>query len=583
VLAALCCSAAVARSADVRIAVAPEWAGQPLAVPSTARPNAAGQLVSIVRLSALLSEFVLRRADGSGLYLSGRYAWIDAASGRNEVDLGDVPEGDYAGLEFTVGLPAAVDRADASRWPAGHPLNPLTNGLYWGWQGGYVFAAIEGNWRSGPERSVPASPRGFSYHLAAGAGTIRARISVPFAVHGPATLRCAWDLAGALRPLRFDEDGQTSSTHSRPDDPLAAFLAQAVAQGIGWRGIQPGAAPASAPGPGFTPSAAARATAEGESSPAPVPLAIPAGFPQPDLPADNPLTRPGIALGRELFSDPRLSGTGRQSCASCHQAAHAYADPAGLSRGASGTLGARRSPSLFNLAWEPAFAWDGSKPRIRDQALAAITGPTEMHGDPAAAAATLQADAEAAKRFREAFGSTTVTAERIGLALEQYLLTLVSADSRFDRAARGDGSLTAEESRGLQLFVTEYDPAHGRRGADCFHCHGGALFGDFAYRDNGLGGNSADRGRGAVTGRSSDDGKFKTPSLRNVALRAPYMHDGSLPDLAAVVAHYTHGVKRTANLDPNLGKHPDAGMDLSPAEQAALVAFLRTLTSSAGG
>jgi cytochrome c peroxidase len=575
----------VAPGAELRLAVAPEWAGQALAVPSSPRPNAAGQAVSITRLSALLSDFMLRRADGSGLYLPGRYGWIDAAAGRTEVELGEVPDGDYAGLEFTVGLPAAVDRGDASRWPARHPLNPLTNGLYWGWQGGYVFAAIEGDWQS-----AAGSWRGFSFHLAAGVGAMRAQLAVPFALRGPATLRCAWDLAGLLRPLRFEEDGRTSSTHSRADDPLAAFLAGGVARGIGWRGLQSGAA--SGPGMNMAGPVASEPMPPREPSaepwplraplPPPIPLTIPAGFPQPELPMDNPLTLPGVALGRTLFSDPRLSGTGSQSCASCHQAAHAYADPSRLSRGASGAVGSRRSPSLLNLAWQPAFAWDGSKPRIRDQALAAIAGAAEMHGDPAAAAAALARDPRAAGRFQEAFGSLGVTAERIGLALEQYLLTLVSADSRFDRAARGEGSLSPEESRGLQLFLTEYDPAHGRRGADCFHCHGGALFGDFAYRDNGLGGDSADRGRGAVTGRAADDGKFKTPSLRNVALRAPYMHDGSLPDLPAVVAHYAHGVKRTPNLDPNLGKHPDAGMDLSVADQAALVAFLRTLTSTFG-
>jgi hypothetical protein len=172
----------------VTLALAPEWAGQSLAVPSTPRPNAAGQAVTITRLSALLSDFVLRRADGSGLYLPGRYGWIEAASGRTEVDLGEVPDGAYAGLEFTVGLPAAVDRGDASRWPAGHPLNPLTDGLYWGWQGGYVFAAIEGNWQSGAE-----SLRGFSFHLAAGAGAMRAQLAVPFVLRGPCSLRCAWD------------------------------------------------------------------------------------------------------------------------------------------------------------------------------------------------------------------------------------------------------------------------------------------------------------------------------------------------------------------------------------------------------
>jgi len=555
--------AAAARAAELRLNIVPEWAGQPVTVPSPATSNAAGQQVRITRLSALLSEFVLRKPDGSVVVLPARCGFIDFGSGRTEFTLGDVPEGDYTGLGFTIGLAPEVDHGDASRWPAGDPLNPLTDDLYWGWQGGYVFAAVEGNWwrEAGP-------PRGFSYHLAAGAGPMKVRLGVPFSVHGPVALRCAWDLAGMLRPLRFEADGRTSSTHSRPNDPLARWLAAAATRAIGWRGIGPS-----------SPCFDAAIPLDAQHIPRPaeaIPFIVPPGFPQPELPTDNPLTRSGIALGRALFSDRRLSGNQGQSCVSCHQPEHAFSDPAARSTGVDGTLGARHAPSLLNLAWQPAFAWDGSKPRIRDQALAAISGAKEMHGDLAKVASALGSDQATLEQFRRAFGSAAVTPQRIGLALEQYLLTLVAADSRFDRAARGDGALTAEERKGLELFLTEYDPARGRRGADCFHCHGGALFGDFAYRDNGLGGTS-DPGRSAVTGSAEDGGKFKTPSLRNVALRAPYMHDGSLPNLEAVVAHYTHGVRRTPNLDPNLGKHPDAGMDLSKADQAALVAFLRTL------
>jgi cytochrome c peroxidase len=496
--------------------------------------------------------------------LPDRFGLIDAQSGRDDVSLGTIPDGPYTGLEFTIGLPPGTDAGDASRWPAGHPLNPLTDGLYWGWQGGYVFAAIEGNWRegSGPDR-------GFSFHLASGAGAMRVRLQIPFEVRGSTTLHCAWDLAGMLRTLRFLEDGTRSSTHSRAGDPLARWLAGAAVRSVGWRG-QSGSALKTQP-------PAASAGPKGRES---VPFLVPAGFPQPSLPPDNPLTLEGIALGRALFTDPRLSCNGRQSCATCHQPDHAFADQASRSTGAEGVRGKRHSPSLLNLAWQPAYAWDGSKPRIRDQALAALSSPLEMHGDPAAVAAALASDPATSGRFRRAFGSPAVTPERIGLALEQYLLTLVAADSRFDRAARGVGTLTAQERHGLELFVTEYDPARGRRGADCFHCHGGSLFGDFAYRDNGLGGSMVDRGRGTVTGNPYDYGKFKTPSLRNVALRAPYMHDGSLADLSAVVAHYASGVRRTANLDPNLGKHPDSGMALSKPDQDALVAFLRTLTSS---
>jgi cytochrome c peroxidase len=207
---------------------------------------------------------------------------------------------------------------------------------------------------------------------------------------------------------------------------------------------------------------------------------------------------------------------------------------------------------LFNLAWSPSFAWDGGQRRIRDQTLAAWTNPVEMHADPVAAVAVLQRDAKLAEAFRAAFGSPEITVERVTLALEQYLLTLVSADSKFDRALRGEGPLTAEEQRGFELFATEYDPARGKRGADCFHCHGGALLADYALKNNGL-----DR----------DPSRFKTPSLRNVAVTGPYMHDGRMETLEQVVAHYNRGVQRTRGLDPNLAKHPPRGMDRSAASR----------------
>jgi cytochrome c peroxidase len=208
-----------------------------------------------------------------------------------------------------------------------------------------------------------------------------------------------------------------------------------------------------------------------------------------------------------------------------------------------------------------------------------MTNPIEMHADVAKVAATLQADPAVAAQFEAAFGTREVTPERIGLALEQYLLTKVSADSKFDRAMAGKEALTEQEKEGFALFMTEYDPARGRRGADCFHCHGGALFTDYDYKNNGLSETSrAERGRENVTGSVDDRDKFRTPSLRNVALTAPYMHDGRFQTLDDVVAHYDHGVTRSTTLDPNLAKHPDAGLQLTRAEQDALVAFLKTLT-----
>jgi cytochrome c peroxidase len=167
---------------------------------------------------------------------------------------------------------------------------------------------------------------------------------------------------------------------------------------------------------------------------------------------------------------------------------------------------------------------------------------------------------------------------RIAKALEQFLLTLVSQDSRFDRAARKVAELTESEKRGLRLFVTEFDPKRGLRGADCFHCHGGTLFTSQQFANNGLELSIDDLGRMAVTKNAADRGKFKTPSLRNIARTAPYMHDGRFATLEEVVEHYSSGVRRTDTLDPNLAKHPEGGIQLTTEEKADLVDFLKTLT-----
>jgi cytochrome c peroxidase len=143
---------------------------------------------------------------------------------------------------------------------------------------------------------------------------------------------------------------------------------------------------------------------------------------------------------------------------------------------------------------------------------------------------------------------------------------------------KGEAQLTEEEKRGFELFMTEYDPRRSQFGADCFHCHGGPLFQSQTFANNGLDGAFKDPGRAKITGNAADQGKFATPSLRNVALTAPYMHDGRFKTLEEVIDHYSTGVKRSATLDPNLAKHPEGGIRLSSQDKSALVAFLRALT-----
>jgi cytochrome c peroxidase len=180
--------------------------------------------------------------------------------------------------------------------------------------------------------------------------------------------------------------------------------------------------------------------------------------------------------------------------------------------------------------------------------------------------------------FTAAFGSPEISAEKISLALENYLLTLTSFNAKFDHVLAGTEKFTPEEQHGFELFSTEYDPRRGQYGADCFHCHGGPLFQSQGFANNGLDAAFADIGRAKVTGKPADHGKFSVPSLRNVALTAPYMHDGRFQTLDEVVEHYCTGIVRSETLDPNLAKHPDGGVPLTTDDKRALVAFLKTLT-----
>jgi cytochrome c peroxidase len=282
-----------------------------------------------------------------------------------------------------------------------------------------------------------------------------------------------------------------------------------------------------------------------------------------------------------LFFEPRLSEGNRQSCATCHDPAKAFTDGAAVSVGAQGRSGTRSSMPLLNLAWKTSFFWDGRARTLREQVLQPITNPDEMNETLPSVLAKLAASSGAdgyLEAFRSAFGSPEITVERLARALEQFLLVQVSGDSKFDRALRGEATLSTLEARGFELFRTEFDPTRGLRGADCFHCHGGSLFQSQRFGNNGLSTTFTDRGRAGVTGRASDEGLFAVPSLRNVARTAPYMHDGRFKTLEEAIAHYCTGVKSSPTLDPNLAKHPDGGLRLEAQDQQALVAFLHTLS-----
>ena len=321
--------------------------------------------------------------------------------------------------------------------------------------------------------------------------------------------------------------------------------------------------------------------------PTPYVLSVPTTFPAPvAAPADNPLTEEGVALGRQLFYEKGLSVDGSVACASCHRQELAFTDGRARAQGVQGGRTPRSAMALNNLAWEPALTWDGAATSLENQARLPIENPVEMHQALSAGVARLQANAAYPPLFRRAFGSSTLTEATVLRALAQFERTLVSGNARYDQYRKGNRTaLSAYELQGLVLFNTHPDGT--RRGGNCGDCHGGELFSDHNFRNNGLDATFADLGRGTQTGLATDNGKFRVPSLRNVALTAPYMHDGRFATLEAVVSHYNeHIAFNSPNLDPlllNTTNDPaqrSFTLDLTADEKAKIVAFLRTLTDS---
>lgn len=304
------------------------------------------------------------------------------------------------------------------------------------------------------------------------------------------------------------------------------------------------------------------------------------GFPNVPWPQDNPPTIEGVALGKRLFFDKSLSLDYSISCASCHHPDRAFSDTVVYSQGVGGALGTMNAMPLFNLLWANRFFWDGRSPNLRDQVLQPIQDPVEMHLSLGQALGRLSGDAGYRTAFGKAFGDESITLQRLQWALEQYLLSLTSHRSRFDLSRMGLAVLTPSEQRGFNLFMREYSaPGSGRPvGADCFHCHGGSLFTTRTFENNGLD-SVLKPGFQIVSGLASDRGKFKTPSLRNVGLTAPYMHDGRFATLEEVVEHYNSGIRFSSTLNSNL-RVQSGGLRLSAQDKVDLVAFLHTLTDT---
>ncbi len=302
-------------------------------------------------------------------------------------------------------------------------------------------------------------------------------------------------------------------------------------------------------------------------------------LPGPVTPQDNPLTEEGIYLGRKLFYEPMLSGDGSQACADCHNPANAFTDnEEQFSTGIDGLMGDRNSMPIFNIAWNynDKYFWDGRSVGAEAQAFGPVVNPIEMHETWPNAVAKLQATTDYPPLFQQAFGTSTIDSNLVVKAIAQFERTLISGNSRFDRFVLNQETLTASELSGYDIFMDE-------NGGDCFHCHGdptNPLWTDNAFHNNGLDATFTDNGLGDVTGDPNDNGKFKTPSLRNLVFTAPYMHDGRFATLEEVILHYSIGLQNSPTIDPLMKNVSSGGAQLSPQEMLDLKAFLLTLTDS---
>ncbi|RYU79603.1 cytochrome-c peroxidase [Hymenobacter persicinus] len=301
--------------------------------------------------------------------------------------------------------------------------------------------------------------------------------------------------------------------------------------------------------------------------------ALPAAFPPPVYaPTQNPPTQAGFELGRSLFYDPRLSRDGTISCGSCHRQAAAFSDAGHtLSTGVGGQLGPRNSPALQNLRWRRGFLWDGGPNHLEVMPLAPLSNPLEMDATLESVLAKLNADPSYQRRFQAVFNAQPIDSYQLLKALAQFTAALTSATSRYDKYARHEAgaALTESEVRGRAVVAQK-----------CAPCHATELFTDESFRNNGLDHTfAADSGRAHITGLATDRGRFKVPSLRNVALTAPYMHDGRFQTLQQVLDHYSHGVQESPTLDAALRRPAGPlGLTLTARDKSDLLAFLATLT-----
>jgi cytochrome c peroxidase len=300
----------------------------------------------------------------------------------------------------------------------------------------------------------------------------------------------------------------------------------------------------------------------------PVAFSVPSGFPSPFYNfTANPLNEEAIALGKKLFYEGRLSIDNFQNCGSCHVQQVAFTTPShDRSHGIAGSHTLRNAPVLFNLAWYLSFFQDGSRKDLEAVIRSHIASPIDMGENPERVIEKLDADAAYRKLFEDAYGSAHATEARLLDALKQFLLTMVSADSKYDRVQKGAATFTTQEQSGYTIFKNK-----------CNNCHREPLFTDLSFRNNGLPLDFLnDEGRKRVTGLKEDSLKFRVPTLRNIHLSSYYFHDGRISNYRGAINHYRQSVQQGPTLDPLLAN----GIPLSDTDVDNLVLFLQTLTDT---
>jgi cytochrome c peroxidase len=302
------------------------------------------------------------------------------------------------------------------------------------------------------------------------------------------------------------------------------------------------------------------------------------------IPEGNPMTVEGVELGRRLFYEKKLSGDNTMSCGACHSPQTSFSDANQFSTGIDGIQGTRNSMALINLGWNTSFFWDGRAGSLEEQIFFPLRDPIEMHDTWPNAMKKLEADVNYKNMFFKAFGEEGIDSVKASKAIAQFLRTMISGKSKYDVMYKYEYgySLSAEEQQIYQTITPSewagYDLFKSLDGADCFHCHNGPLMQVMKFSNNGLDATFTDLGRGAVTGNANDNGKFKVPTLRNIALSAPYMHDGRFSSLSEVVDHYSFGIQQSPSLDPLIEFAFQGGVQLDPSEKDLLIQFLNTMT-----